>query len=159
MTALQNGTGDGAMRQAFVSQLLRGANRKYMLQKWGAIKPSRPEEAETRWRTPFNRQLPLKWWVLDTARRDCIRAPAPPPPHRAHLEAPCPFDERLAAQGEKAALQAAQPATQHVLPAAERRGDAGAAGRPRPSFGERLAAHGRGRPPPQHIDHTGRDEL
>eukprot|EP00966_Prymnesium_polylepis_P169524 3919725-Prymnesium_polylepis.2 len=36
------------MRDAFVSQLLRGANRLYMLQKWGAIKPAHSGAHERR---------------------------------------------------------------------------------------------------------------
>ena len=86
------------MRDAFVSELLRGANRLYMLQKWGAIKPSQPGEPERRWHRPFNRRLPIGWWQLDDARRRCIkRGPKPERHARQPAEAVCPFDERLAA--------------------------------------------------------------
>ena len=51
MVALQKETGDAGMREAFVTEMLRGANRLYMLQKWGAIKPSRPGARHV-WESP-----------------------------------------------------------------------------------------------------------
>ena len=68
LTALHNGTGEEAMRAAFTSQLIRSGNREYLLAKWGAPKP-KPDQPDRRWRTPFNRRLPLSWWELDAARR------------------------------------------------------------------------------------------
>ncbi len=118
LVALANGTGGEALRADFTRHLLRGANARYMVQKWGAIKPASPAEPERRWRTPFNRQLPVGWWELDGARRGCIRerpserpadepADDSPPPASGATEPPpaaCPFDERLA---DEAAAKAA----------------------------------------------------
>ena len=70
-----------------------------MLQKWGAIKPSSASEPERRWATPFNRPLPLSWWELDGARRECIQRQVPMDDEavRAYRQAPpCAFDEQLA---------------------------------------------------------------
>ena len=49
------------MTCARLAQLSRGNNRAYMLQKWGAIKPS-DGEVERRWETPFNREVAVSWW-------------------------------------------------------------------------------------------------
>ena len=92
------------MRAAFTSQLVRSGNREYLLAKWGAPKP-KPDQPDLRWRTPFNRQLPLHWWQLDAARRRCIRGGPPlagsltSEDVRAH-SASCPFDEALAVAEE-----------------------------------------------------------
>ena len=105
LTALHNGTGEEAMRAAFTSQLVRSGNREYLLAKWGAPKPQ-PDRPDLRWRTPFNRQLPLSWWALDATRRHCIRSGPPLPPDltgdavRAQRAA-CPFDGALAAAAER----------------------------------------------------------
>lgn len=73
MTALVNGTGGAALRDAFHTWLKRGDSRTYMRHKWGALKPSRAGEAEARWDRPFGLQaLPLSWWALDERRRRCI---------------------------------------------------------------------------------------
>ena len=73
MIALMNATGGEALRHSFTSWLTRGDNRNYMRQKWGALKPKSPGEPETRWAYPFNRpSLPVSWWQLDPARRDCL---------------------------------------------------------------------------------------
>ena len=101
LTALQNSTGEEAMRAAFTSQLVRSGNREYLLAKWGAPKPQ-PDRPDLRWRTPFNQRLPISWWELDPARRHCIRNGPPLPADltsdavRAQRAA-CPFDGALAA--------------------------------------------------------------
>lgn len=105
LTALHNGTGEEAMRAAFTSQLIRSGNREYLLAKWGAPKP-RPDQPDRRWRTPFNRRLPLSWWELDAARRHCIRSGPPLPPDLtgdavSAQRAACPFDGALAAAAER----------------------------------------------------------
>ena len=122
LTALANGTGDAHMRSAFTAQLLRGDNRGYMLQKWGAIKPSQPEEADARYRTPFAAQLPLSWWRLDAGRRECIRR-QPDDASEADGALPharrgaCPFDERLLRDAEaQAAATADVPEATKSLP-------------------------------------------
>ena len=105
LTALSNGTGDGALRAAFTSQLVRSGNREYLLAKWGAPKPQ-PDQPDRRWRTPFIRRLPVSWWQLDAARRRCILSGAALPDDltsdavRAQ-HAACPFDGALAAAAER----------------------------------------------------------
>ena len=114
MTALVNETGAARVRENFARQLRRSDNRGYLLRKWGALKPTQPDcpqadaaktttpGCEKRWRTPFNRALPLSWWTLDDARRRCIRdgtgAAADGGP-------PCEFDRGLvdAAEAERRA--------------------------------------------------------
>ena len=49
------------MACACLAQLSRGNNRAYMLQKWGAIKPT-DGEVERRWDTPFNMGVAVSWW-------------------------------------------------------------------------------------------------
>lgn len=106
MTALSNGTGEEELRGAFTSQLLRSGNREYLLAKWGAPKP-KPDAPDLRWRTPFNRQLPLAWWRIDAARRACIVGSEPvrsgelTPEEVRRQRAACPFDEALAAAEER----------------------------------------------------------
>tara|TARA_B110001452_G_scaffold54701_1_gene42162 strand:+ start:1299 stop:1850 length:552 start_codon:yes stop_codon:yes gene_type:complete len=69
--------------------------------------PRRPEAADLRWFTPFNRQLPLSWWAIDANRRACIVGSAPVrsgelTPEEVHKQrAACPFDEALAAKEER----------------------------------------------------------
>lgn len=109
MTALEHERGTEEARGHFTSQLLRGSNRGYMLQKWGALKPGDSSRPEERWARPFNRDLPVSWWVLDEVRRHCIREPvdedrlaAVARSSLAYERPPCPFDEGLAESAAQA---------------------------------------------------------
>ena len=97
MTALHNATGGEALRKSFTSWLTRGANRHYMRQKWGALKPSRPDDPDMRWHSPFNLpSLPLSWWTLDAARRQCTLAGDATGGQAQPGDEPCPFNAKLA---------------------------------------------------------------
>ena len=119
MRALDNRTGDAAMRAAFSAHLVRGANREYMAAKWGGQvgdgDGDAPRAPERQFRpralsAPFGRaSLPPSWWRFDAARRRCIVDGAPAMGVRdpvggwsnAELNAQynaCPFDVSLAAQ-------------------------------------------------------------
>ena len=106
MTALRNGTGASTLRERFTRELIRGDNRAYMRQKWGALKPSADGETEQRWRTPFNRQLPLSWWALDETRRHCIVATTPAAADTnggvVGGQRACSFNEKLAVTAARA---------------------------------------------------------
>lgn len=116
MRALDNRTGDAAMRAAFSAHLVRGANREYMLAKWGRqVDDDAPRAHDRQFRpralsAPFGRaSLPPSWWRLDVARRRCIVNDAPSMGTRdpiggwsnADLNSQynaCPYDASLAAQ-------------------------------------------------------------
>lgn len=103
MIALMNATGGEALRHSFTSWLTRGDNRNYMRQKWGALKPKTPGEPETRWKYPFNRRsLPLSWWELDPARRDCtLNGGAGAGASSPSSGPPCAFNMGLADEAAK----------------------------------------------------------
>ena len=82
MRALHNRTGDAATRAAFSAHLVRGANREYMVAKWGhhvgdadpaARAPGHRQFRPRALTAPFGRSaLRPSWWRFDAARRQCI---------------------------------------------------------------------------------------